>query len=32
VLLLVPHLAASFGRDVAYLHGGTPKKRRDEAA
>ena len=30
VLLLVPHLAASFGRDVAYLHGGTPKKRRDE--
>jgi SNF2 family DNA or RNA helicase len=28
--LLVPHLAASFGRDVAYLHGGTPKKRRDE--
>ena len=20
----------SFGRDVAYLHGGTPKKRRDE--
>jgi len=28
--LLVPHLAACFGRDVAYLHGGTPKKRRDE--
>jgi SNF2 family DNA or RNA helicase len=28
--LLVPHLAASFGGDVAYLHGGTPKKRRDE--
>jgi SNF2 family DNA or RNA helicase len=28
--LLVPHLAASFGRDVAYLHGGTPKTRRDE--
>jgi len=28
--LLVPHLAARFGRDVAYLHGGTPKKRRDE--
>jgi SNF2 family DNA or RNA helicase len=28
--LPVPHLAASFGRDVAYLHGGTPKKRRDE--
>ncbi len=28
--MLVPHLAAKFGRDVAYLHGGTPKKRRDE--
>ncbi|HUH69537.1 MAG TPA: DEAD/DEAH box helicase [Mycobacterium sp.] len=28
--LLLPHLAARFGRDVAYLHGGTPKKRRDE--
>ena len=29
--LLVPHLAQPrFGRDVAYLHGGTPKKRRDE--
>jgi SNF2 family DNA or RNA helicase len=28
--LLVPHLSARFGRDVAYLHGGTPKKRRDE--
>ena len=28
--LLVPHLAARFGCDVAYLHGGTPKKRRDE--
>jgi SNF2 family DNA or RNA helicase len=28
--LLVPHLAARFGRDVAYLHGGTPKTRRDE--
>jgi SNF2 family DNA or RNA helicase len=28
--MLVPHLAARFGRDVAYLHGGTPKKRRDE--
>jgi SNF2 family DNA or RNA helicase len=28
--LLVPHLAARFSRDVAYLHGGTPKKRRDE--
>src|SRR5262249_30829562 len=28
--MLVPHLAGRFGRDVAYLHGGTPKKRRDE--
>jgi len=28
--LLVPHLAARFGSDVAYLHGGTQKKRRDE--
>jgi SNF2 family DNA or RNA helicase len=28
--MLVPHLAAHFGRDVAYLHGGVPKKRRDE--
>ncbi len=28
--MLVPHLAARFGRDVTYLHGGTPKKRRDE--
>jgi SNF2 family DNA or RNA helicase len=28
--MLVPHLAARFGHDVAYLHGGTPKKRRDE--
>jgi SNF2 family DNA or RNA helicase len=28
--LLVPHLAARFGGDVAYLHGGTPKKRRDQ--
>jgi SNF2 family DNA or RNA helicase len=31
--LLVPHLARRFGRaarDIAYLHGGTPKKRRDE--
>lgn len=31
--LLVPHLAARFGRaarDIAYLHGGTPRKRRDE--
>src|SRR5271165_4254506 len=28
--MLVPHLAAQFGQDVLYLHGGTPKKRRDE--
>ncbi|MDH4362934.1 MAG: DEAD/DEAH box helicase [Acidimicrobiia bacterium] len=28
--LLLPHLAARFGTDVAYLHGGTPKTRRDE--
>ncbi|MBV8349600.1 MAG: DEAD/DEAH box helicase, partial [Mycolicibacterium sp.] len=28
--LLLPHLAARFGTDVAYLHGGTPKQRRDE--
>ncbi len=28
--MLVPHLAARFGQDVAYLHGGTPKNRRDE--
>ncbi len=28
--MLVPHLAARFGRDVLYLHGGTPRKRRDE--
>ncbi len=28
--LLLPHLSARFGVDVAYLHGGTPKKRRDE--
>ncbi|MEN3359191.1 MAG: hypothetical protein V7637_3173 [Mycobacteriales bacterium] len=28
--LLMPHLAARFDRDVAYLHGGTPKARRDE--
>ena len=28
--MLLPHLAARFGQDVAYLHGGTPKKRRDE--
>ena len=28
--LLMPHLAARFGQDVLYLHGGTPKNRRDE--
>lgn len=28
--MLVPHLAARFNIDVAYLHGGTTKKRRDE--
>jgi SNF2 family DNA or RNA helicase len=28
--LLVPHLSARFDTDVAFLHGGTPKKRRDE--
>jgi SNF2 family DNA or RNA helicase len=28
--LLLPHLSARFGADVAYLHGGTPKARRDE--
>jgi SNF2 family DNA or RNA helicase len=28
--LLVPHLSARFDTDVAYLHGGTPKRRRDE--
>jgi SNF2 family DNA or RNA helicase len=28
--MLVPHLAARFGEDVLYLHGGTPKQRRDE--
>lgn len=28
--MLVPHLAARFNTDVAYLHGGTTKKRRDE--
>ena len=28
--MLLPHLAARFGRDVAYLHGQTSKKRRDE--
>ena len=28
--LLVPHLSARFDTDVAYLHGGTSKNRRDE--
>jgi SNF2 family DNA or RNA helicase len=28
--MLLPHLSARFGTDVAYLHGGTPKSRRDE--
>jgi SNF2 family DNA or RNA helicase len=28
--MLVPHLSARFDTDVAYLHGGTSKKRRDE--
>ncbi|WP_344996862.1 DEAD/DEAH box helicase, partial [Tsukamurella soli] len=28
--MLVPHLSARFGVDVAYLHGGTAKKARDE--
>ena len=28
--LLVPHLSARFDTDIAFLHGGTPKKRRDE--
>jgi SNF2 family DNA or RNA helicase len=28
--MLLPHLAAQFGTDIAYLHGGTPKPRRDE--
>jgi SNF2 family DNA or RNA helicase len=28
--LLVPHLSARFDTDVAFLHGGTSKKRRDE--
>ncbi len=28
--LLLPHLAARFGTDVAYLHGGTTRQRRDE--
>jgi SNF2 family DNA or RNA helicase len=28
--MLLPHLATRFGTDIAYLHGGTPKSRRDE--
>jgi SNF2 family DNA or RNA helicase len=28
--MLLPHLSARFGTDVAYLHGGTTKKRRDD--
>jgi SNF2 family DNA or RNA helicase len=28
--LLLPHLSARFGQEVLYLHGGTPKSRRDE--
>lgn len=28
--MLLPHLSARFGTDIAYLHGGVPKKRRDE--
>jgi SNF2 family DNA or RNA helicase len=28
--LLVPHLSARFDTDVAFLHGGTSKKRRDD--
>ena len=28
--LLVPHLSARFDTDVAFLHGGTSKKQRDE--
>jgi len=28
--MLLPHLAAQFSTDIAYLHGGTPKARRDE--
>ena len=28
--MLLPHLSARFDTDVLYLHGGTPKKRRDE--
>jgi len=28
--MLVPHLATRFGQDVLYLHGGTPRNRREE--
>jgi SNF2 family DNA or RNA helicase len=28
--MLVPHLSARFDQEVLYLHGGTPKRRRDE--
>ncbi|MEO8750595.1 MAG: SNF2-related protein [Allobranchiibius sp.] len=28
--MLAPHLAARFNQDVLYLHGGTPRARRDE--
>lgn len=28
--LLLPHLSAQFDTDIAYLHGGTPKARRDD--
>lgn len=28
--MLMPHLAARFDTDIAYLHGGTPRRRRDE--
>jgi SNF2 family DNA or RNA helicase len=28
--MLVPHLSARFDTDIAFLHGGTSKKRRDE--
>lgn len=28
--MLVPHLSARFDTEVLYLHGGTPKKQRDE--
>jgi superfamily II DNA or RNA helicase len=29
--MLVPHLAARFDTEVLFLHGGTPKRARDEA-